>query len=96
MDGNCVSTGPAQTFPIIISSTIQYSRFLHSICIALGVISHLEIKVCWRMCTTMLFYRRDLSIHSPVSILLMPDNKGPVHTTHYWIVFFQVGEIQNV
>lgn len=55
MDENHVSVEHVQTFPIIIPSTIQSHRFLHTICIAFGIISNLEIKACWRMCTTMLF-----------------------------------------
>lgn len=54
MDENRVSVEHVQTFPILIPSAIQSHRFLHTICIAFGMISNLEIKVCRRLCTAML------------------------------------------
>lgn len=90
MDENHVSVEHIQTFPILIPSAIQSHRFLHTICIAFGMISNLEIKSAGG-CAQLCFPHRDLSIHSPQRPP-HADNKGWAYAAHCWTVFFQVGE----
>lgn len=39
----CICTEYVQTYFVITPYTIQYTNYLHGICVILGIISHLEM-----------------------------------------------------